>query len=142
MSKITWVSKSGNTSVLNIAIKSDGDAVFDLHRDKTVHTDITAQAAAEVVAALTEAFPEINDDTYYARIAWTSESSSYGRGGEEVSWMSVRNATDFEDAARRRVSWTAEPDEYTSVRVKHRGVTKEFKIVHPDVPAFTLEEVA
>lgn len=141
MSKITWVSETGNTSVLTIAIKSNGEAMFDLSRDKTVHTDINAQAAAEVVAALTKAFPEINDDTYYARISWTEESSRYGAGGEEVSWMAVHSAAGFEDAARQRASWTADPDEYTSVRVKHRGVIKEFRIIHPDV-AFTLEEVA
>lgn len=141
MSRITWVSGADNTSVLTIAAKSNGEAMFDLRRDKTVHTDINAQAAAEVVAALTEAFPEINDDTYYARISWTSESSRYGAGGEEASWIAVHTATDFDDAARQRVSWAADPDEYTGIRVKHRGVIKEFKIIHPDV-TFTLEEVA
>jgi hypothetical protein len=119
-------------------LSTRGTIVFDVTgvSDEKAHTDLTFDAAKQVVNHLNKVFEFDQAGKYLARVGWKPAQREEGITVEAQS---------FQDAAAKRVNMLAHPQGYSDILVKRvtDGAEKKYTISPPplvEFDRFTLSE--
>jgi hypothetical protein len=142
---ITWsTAHCPKDNTLTIKPAQNGESLFDLKASGRAYANLTAAAAAEIIEALTEVFPEISDPNYYVTTFWDDNPRILVRAGQQDDFNVGSDYASHEEAALDRIRrlFGFEDGYYREFHVKHRGVVKVFKNVsHRGDYVYAIEEV-
>jgi hypothetical protein len=134
---------SNNT--LTVKPAPNDECLFDLRASGHAYSNLTASAAAEIIEALNEVFPEISDPNYYVTLYWRDSHRAGVKAGQQDDMCLGPDYASHEEAALARLKRLAfvEDGHFTRLEVKHRGLVKVFNNVsrRPDY-VYAVEEVA
>jgi hypothetical protein len=129
LSTITWTSRCGIENSAKVVAAPNGEAVFDVLGSGRAYTNITPEAAAEIIAAFREVFPGVDDDNYYVTVHWTDNPKIGVHAGRQEDMSVGPEHASHEEAAlaRARELLSFRDGHFTHFDVRHRGVVKKFK---------------